>query len=174
MTEIKEKIKKLLKKAKEQGDIDMVDLAMELLDEIPVPEVEFQDEARALNDLPEYVKTGQFPEVELPEVELPESPKIKEVLKKSKPSSKFEEFSMNKTNTEKRSREPLVVKKRPNKFIDDGSLHDDIQTPETTLNERRRKPFKKVSQKCGICSNSVEVHPQFAREFFKCDKCMRK
>lgn len=169
MTEIKEKIKKLLKKAKELGDIDMVDLAMELLDEIPVPEVEFQVEARALNDLPEYVKTGQFPEVELPE-----SPKIKEVLKKSKPSSKFEEFSMNKTNTEKRSREPLVVKKRPNEFIDDGSLHDDIQTPETTLNERRRKPFKKVSQKCGICSNSVEVHPQFAREFFKCDKCMRK
>ena len=41
MSELKDKVRRLIDKAKESGDVDLLDLAMDLLDQIPVPEVEF-------------------------------------------------------------------------------------------------------------------------------------
>ena len=48
------------------------------------------------------------------------------------------------------------------------------RTPEAPLTERRRPKFKKVSQFCERCKTTFEVHPQFARDFFVCDKCLRR
>ena len=69
----------------------------------------------------------------------------------------------------------VEVKQRVNLFTDDGTEHKDEQnkTPEITLTERKRKPTQMVSQFCAACNSSVEVHPQHARDFFTCDKCLR-
>ena len=71
---------------------------------------------------------------------------------------------------------PVTEGKRFNKFRDDGTEHQDEnnRTPETPLTERRRPKFKKVSQLCERCKTTFEVHPQFARDFFVCDKCLRR
>ena len=143
MSDIKDKIKKLLKKAKDAGDYDMIELAMELLDEIPVPE-------------PSFPSANQEP-----------------IEVKSRHQNNFEEFAMNSTN--KMSR-PVEVKPRENKFVDNGTEHKDESnvTPAVKLTERRRPAFKKVEQNCSRCNKSVEVHPQHARDFFVCDKCLRR
>jgi len=132
MSDIKDKIKKLLKKAKDAGDHDMIELAMELLDEIPVDPPEFPEE-----------------------------------------NKKFAEFTM---KSENKLSKPLEVKKRVNKFVDDGTefTDDHNKTPVVQLTERRRHPFKKVEQTCNRCNKSVEVHPQHARDFYVCDKCLRR
>ena len=69
----------------------------------------------------------------------------------------------------------VEVKQRVNLFTDDGTEHRDEQnkTPDITPTERKRKPVKMVSQFCAACNSSVEVHPQHARDFFTCDKCLR-
>jgi len=136
----KDKIKKLLKKAKEEGDIDMIELAMELLDEIPV-------------------ETATMPESEADRSKLP---------------SKFSEFAMNNVSN---SRQPVVTPPgRVNKFVDDGTEHKDRsnETPEITRTERTRPKFSKVSQVCSKCGAEVKVNPVFKRDFFVCDKCLRK
>ena len=71
---------------------------------------------------------------------------------------------------------PVTEGKRFNKFRDTGEEHKDENnvTPDIALTERRRPKFKKVSQFCERCKTSFDVHPQFARDFFVCDKCLRK
>lgn len=129
----KDKIKKLISKAKESGDVDLLELAMDLLDEIPAPEVD-----------------------------------------KSELPSKFSEFSMNKINNVS---QPVVTPPgRVNKFVDTGTEHKDAinETPEITKTERSRPKFSKTAQTCTRCNKEVEVHPSFKREFFVCDKCLRR
>ena len=71
---------------------------------------------------------------------------------------------------------PVTEMPRFNKFEDDGSDHKDKQnaTPDVELTERRRPPFKKITQTCTRCNNKVETHPQFHREFYICDRCLKK
>ena len=90
--------------------------------------------------------------------------------------TQFPEFTMNKNKEDKVGGVPVNKGKRFNSFKDDGLEHKDDanKTPETQGVERRRKPFKKVQQNCTRCNNSVEVHPQHARDFFVCDKCLRR
>lgn len=133
MSDIKEKIRKLITKAKESGDTDLLDLAMDLMDQIPA------------NEEPVEVK--------------------------SRHPNGYEEFAMNQVNS--KQPKPVQVKKRENKFKDTGE-HKDIETPTVQLTERRRPAFKKVDQTCSRCSRSVEVHPQHVREFYVCDRCLRR
>jgi len=136
----KDKIKKLLKKAKEEGDIDMIELAMELLDEIPV-------------------ETATMSDTEVDRSKLP---------------SKFSEFAMNNVSN---SRQPVVTPPgRVNKFVDNGTEHKDKinETPNITRTERTRPKFSKVVQVCTRCNKEVEIHPSFKRDFFVCDKCLRR
>ena len=66
------------------------------------------------------------------------------------------------------------VSNRVNEFVDDGSEAKDVTTPEFQPVERRRKPIKKVKQVCGRCDQEYSVHPTHVREFFTCDKCLKK
>jgi len=111
-------------------------------------------------------------EIPVPEPSFPSANQEFVEAKSKVNTSDFEEFSMNKVN-DKISR-PVEVKTRKNEFVDNGSEHKDVETPVVQLTERRRQPFKKVEQTCTSCNRTVEVHPQFARDFFKCDRCMRR
>jgi hypothetical protein len=135
MSELIDKVTRLIQRAKETGDMELLELATDLLNS-------------------DTHNNKQVP------VE--------------KPKAKFEEFTMSNRNENTSGSRPLDVRKRVNKFVDDGSLHEDVETPSIKINERRRNPFKKISQSCSLCNKVVEVHPQFVREFFKCDKCMRR
>jgi hypothetical protein len=83
-------------------------------------------------------------------------------------------FVMN--NKPKVAKTPVNQNQRFNSFTDDGSEHKDQynQTPRTPLTERRRPSFKPVEQTCNRCNKTVQVHPQYVRDFFVCDSCLRK
>jgi hypothetical protein len=84
-------------------------------------------------------------------------------------------FVMNKGSAQT-SKAPAAEGKRFNSFRDDGEEHKDEQneTPSISLTERRRPKFKKVSQLCERCKTTLEIHPQFVRDFFVCDKCLKR
>lgn len=71
---------------------------------------------------------------------------------------------------------PVTEMPRFNTFKDDGSDHKnkDNTTPDIELTERKRLPFKKITQTCTRCKGSVETHPQFYRDFYICDRCLKK
>jgi hypothetical protein len=137
----KEKIKNLLKRAKETGDHELILLASDLID----------------------LNTGNNDQAPVEKTKT--TPKLKIMHS--------EEFVM---NSEKKNKlaQPLEVKQRVNTFVDDQQEHKDIETPTVKLTERRRKPFEKVEQKCSRCGTVVMIHPKHAREFFKCDSCLRR
>ena len=71
---------------------------------------------------------------------------------------------------------PVNEMPRFNRFTDDGAEHKDNQheTPDRDLTERTREPFKSIKQICTRCSKSIETHPQFHREFYICDPCLKR
>jgi hypothetical protein len=145
MSELKDKVRRLIAKAKESGDVDLLDLAMDLLDQVPVEQ-----------DLEKYV---EFPSNET-QTEVPRDP------------VSGGEFRM---NADTKTRKPLEVKKRPNLYEDNGEHRDQANvTPEVELTERRRPAFQKVEQTCQRCNKVVKVNPSFARDFFTCDSCLRR
>lgn len=147
MSNLKEKIRKLIDKAKDSGDVDLLDLAMDLLDQIPVEPVSpIKDEA-----VPSSDKQAQ---------EIPRDP------------ISGEHFQM---KADIKGRKPLEVKKRPNLYEDNGEHRDEVNaTPKVELTERRRPAFKKVDQTCQRCNKVVKVNPSFVRDFFTCDSCLRR
>jgi hypothetical protein len=142
MSDLNDKVKRLIAKAKETGDMDLLELATDLLDA-------------------ETGNNGQDP------------------IKKARNSvnarinKEFPEFAM---NADDKMPRPVEVKPRENQFVDNGEefKDGDNATPQVQLTERRRPAFKKVEQTCSRCSKTVEVHPQHAREFYVCDKCLRR
>lgn len=66
------------------------------------------------------------------------------------------------------------IKDRTNQFYDDGIEAKDILTPDIKPTERKRPPFKMVEQKCEKCGKSVKTHPTHKRDYFVCDKCLVK
>lgn len=138
--------KKLIKLAIDTGDDELIMLANELLEE----------------------NTGNS--VEKAVVPQP---------KKNPPQKKkdHEDFSLFKMRTEddNSKKNGIAVNKiqREIKFYDDGS-DKNIETPEISLAERKRKPFKMIEQKCQKCSRTVKTHPSHKREWFVCDGCIRR
>lgn len=71
---------------------------------------------------------------------------------------------------------PVNETKKTNLFVDDGSEFkgEEFKTPSVSLTERKRAAPKKVDQTCQRCNKSFNVHQAHAREFFVCDKCLRR
>lgn len=89
----------------------------------------------------------------------------------------YPEFVMNQNAGENNvTGVPVNKMPRSNSFLDNGDEHKDESnhTPTIQPAERRRPKFTKVQQVCSTCKNTVEVHPQHAREYYKCDKCLRR
>lgn len=133
-----EKAKKLLKRAIEIGDDDLIDMANELLGNTEVP-----------------------------------------IDKKTEPAANNNEFIFKRNNdvensTVKRGTPVNQVKNRINKFSDDGVEAKDIMTPDIRPTERKRPAFKMIQQTCTRCNKTVDTHPAHQRDFYICDRCLKK
>ena len=70
---------------------------------------------------------------------------------------------------------PVNKMPRENKFVDTGEHKDDNNiTPFIEATERKRPAFKKITQTCTRCSSVCETHPQFKRDFYICDRCLKR
>jgi hypothetical protein len=89
------------------------------------------------------------------------------------------DFTMSIVREEKDVRKggvPVNLTNKTNTFVDTGkeAKGKEFKTPEIKLTERRRSPPKKISQLCQKCDQYFDVHQTHAREFFVCDKCIKK
>ena len=83
-----------------------------------------------------------------------------------------DDFTVDRSQNNNQRRVPVnQIKSRKNEFIDDGTEHAEITTPNVTPIERRQ-PSKKVTQKCESCSKTQEVSEVHSRDFYVCDKCL--
>lgn len=97
-----------------------------------------------------------------------------------------EEVVMRDSSVERASADDFVVKReqpaqkrvpvnqlgsRENTFVDDGTEHTDIETPDFTPTERRRAP-RKVKQNCETCGETKEVLEVHRRDWYVCDRCL--
>jgi hypothetical protein len=164
-----ENAKKLLRKAIELRDEELVDMANQAL-----LDIYGQQNSENIN-----IKSAE-----------PKSPKYDPVDEHGAPKTTEDVFSKNKSKTEEngdfifqmRDKNDTnlnnnglpvsEVKNRFNSFADDGTEAKDVKTPEVELTERRRPAFKMVKQVCGKCSETFTVHPTHKRDFFVCDKCI--
>lgn len=132
-----EKVKKLLKKAIEIGDDDLIDMANELLGNTESVNNKKQD----------TLSNNDF------------------IFKRNNDKE---------NNTVKRGTPVNEVKNRVNKFADDGVEAKDIATPDIKPTERKRPAFKMIQQTCTRCNKTVDTHPAHQRDFYICDRCLKK
>jgi hypothetical protein len=76
-------------------------------------------------------------------------------------------------DTKSRSTPVNEIKNRVNTFTDDGSDFKDVNTPNIDLAERKRKPFKMITQTCKKCNQTFQTHPAHKREYYICDRCIK-
>lgn len=83
-------------------------------------------------------------------------------------------FTMSSDSTSKKGGGTPVndIKKRVNKYVDDGIEAKDIVTPSIQPTQRKRPAFKMIDQTCEKCGKTVATHPTHKRDFFVCDKCL--
>jgi hypothetical protein len=132
------------------------------------------DQVMKTND-PELMKMlTQLLQQQAPEGSTGNAAPTQEEIKKAQ--TQYPEFVMNSDKEDKVGGVPVNRMPRSNSFKDTGADHKDEpnQTPTIKPVERRRPKFTKVEQTCSRCSKSVKVHPQHAREFYVCDKCLRR
>jgi hypothetical protein len=125
------------------------------------------DEANVTEVLPEFMASSQV-EIDTP----PSSPILSSTSNDFIAPSKKEDAEASAGRMAKSS--PVSLEKRENLFVDNGSDHRDVVTPDTGLTPRQRTSFKMVSQECSKCDKTFEVHPVHKREYYICDRCIVK
>ena len=65
-----------------------------------------------------------------------------------------------------------AVRARKNRWVDDGTEHMDIETPEFKRTTRNRSKPKKKRVECHVCGKTFSVNPALAfGEYHRCNKC---
>ena len=65
-----------------------------------------------------------------------------------------------------------AVRARKNRWVDDGTEHMDIETPEFKRTARNRSKPKKKRVECHVCGKTFSVNPALAfGEYHRCNKC---
>jgi|TARA_R100001463_G_scaffold37658_5_gene80907 hypothetical protein len=134
--------KKLLQKAIELNDDDLIRMANALL----------EDEVDAI------VKDVSLPEPE-PQVEVSDT------------RIDTSQFTVEKRASKKKSQAVNEVSRGENLFVDDGTEHSDIETPDF-IPTQRRGASRDVTQTCEECGKKFKVPKVHSREFFVCDTCL--
>tara|TARA_Y100001938_G_scaffold138443_1_gene203968 strand:+ start:2313 stop:2768 length:456 start_codon:yes stop_codon:yes gene_type:complete len=149
----KEDVKNLLKEIIKTQDPDLIKLATEML-------MSSQDD-----------KGPKAPEAQYGDSPPPDAT----TYSRSDDSEFLSKIKKEKTNGEVAG-VPVNKMPRENKFVDHGTEHKDDQnsTPKVELTERKRPAFKKIKQTCTRCGETFETHPQFKRDFYICDRCLKR
>jgi hypothetical protein len=165
--------KDLLKKGIALKDKDLIDMANQLienpLDNIVDVSIASRRSKVELDTPPAKPKRQTKKSVAVKQESAPEQEKPKTAR-----ASQIDQFKMQKEKNVRKKRQPVTDSKWSNRFVDDGieAKDEDNITPVIELAKRDREKFKKVSQLCENCKQSVMIHPAHAREFFICDDCL--
>ena len=170
MSDLKEQAKKIIAKGKALGDVELINMGLEMLDGF--------DASKDLLD--EKIQLAKTPLVDrIPSI-IP-TPNQRQHMGVA--SSKFDitdQFRVNKESVisaKYGKKVSVLVGERNNKFIDDGNDSSDLKgkTPDFKPTERNRK-VKKVAATCQVCGKVEHVNEIFTvgREFYRCESCVLK
>lgn len=176
MDNLKEKAKRLIEKGKRLNDLELIEMAMDVLEMIEV------------DDVPAIIENVSTP---IEKVKAKAKPKQKaqkaqkvqaEAVLSNAVASRVDHSMFQVKNPEiksGRSRgKPVTANaKRVNLFVDDGkeAKGPEFVTPDFEPSARR-PPVEstKVSQTCEICGKKEKVLPGFVREYYRCEACLLK
>lgn len=170
MSDLKEQAKKIIAKGKALGDVELINMGLEMLDGF--------DTSKDLLD--EKIQLAKTPLVDRIPSTIP-TPSQRQHMGAA--SSKFDitdQFRVNKESVisaKYGKKVSVLVGERNNKFIDDGNDSSDLKgkTPDFKPTERNRK-VKKVAATCQVCGKVEHVNEIFivGREFYRCESCLLK
>ena len=89
-----------------------------------------------------------------------------------KPTDKFSEFVMDKSEYSSKYVPVNSITDRVNQFVDDKTEHTDVTTPDVPLTHRERPSHETVEQLCEACNKQFSVVEAHARDNFLCDRCI--
>lgn len=170
MSDLKEQAKKIIAKGKALGDVELINMGLEMLDGFDASkdllDEKIQLAKTALVDrIPSIIPTPsqrQHMGVAASKIDITDQFRVK---KESVISAKYGK------------KVSVLVGERNNKFIDDGNDSSDLKgkTPDFKPTERNRK-VKKVAATCQVCGKVEHVNEIFTvgREFYRCESCVLK
>ena len=126
----------------------------------------------ALND-EELIQMANSLLTEQGDSETPVQPVKEEVVTRdsSVERASADDFTVKREQPQQRKVPVNEMGSRKNSFVDDGTEHTDMATPDFVPTQRRKAP-KKVKQSCQTCSKTFEVKEVHRRDWFVCDKCL--
>jgi hypothetical protein len=162
--------KSLLRKGRALGDLELITIANQMLEEVETP-------------------TLEAPVVQPKKKGRPRKAQVQEVVVSQESPGKrkksiVEQFTIVKPQDKMKS-VPVNKLPRINNWVDDGTESKDEVTPDFTPVKRERAKATKVPRICGIgpdkkkwgdegCGQEVMVNPAYARDLFLCDACLLK
>ncbi len=170
MSDLKEQAKKIIAKGKALGDVELINMGLEMLDGF--------DAAKDLLD--EKIQLAKTPLVDrIPSI-IPTPNQRQHMRAASSKIDITDQFRVNKESVisaKYGKKVSVLVGERNNKFTDDGTEASDLKgkTPEFTPAERSRK-VKTVSATCQVCGKVEKVNEIFTigREVYRCESCLLK
>lgn len=174
MSDLKDKARKLIEKGKRLGDLELIEMAMDVLEMIHVeddsiiveqPKVETKVVKKTRKVKAEAVVTTTTPE-------------------KAQANSRVDHSMFKINNPERKSRRAKGVpvtanaSERINRFVDDGkeSRGPEFITPKYEPTARRPPvEEQKIIKKCEGCGKEEKVLPDFVYgEYYRCNSCLLK
>lgn len=170
MSDLKEQAKKIIAKGKALGDVELINMGLEMLDGFDASKDLLDEKIQLaktplIDRIPPIIPTPsqrQHMEVAGSKIDITDQFRVK---KESVISAKYGK------------KVSVLVGERNNKFIDDGNDSSDLKgkTPDFKPTERNRK-VKKVAATCQVCGKVEHVNEIFTvgREFYRCESCVLK
>lgn len=170
MSDLKEQAKKIIAKGKALGDVELINMGLEMLDGFDASKDLLDEKIQLaktplIDRIPSIIPTPsqrQHMGVAASKIDITDQFRVK---KESVISAKYGK------------KVSVLVGERNNKFIDDGNDSSDLKgkTPDFKPTERNRK-VKKVAATCQVCGKVEHVNEIFTvgREFYRCESCVLK
>lgn len=175
MSDLKEQAKKIIAKGKLLGDVELINMGLDMLDSV--------SESLALEKseiLDKQIQSAKIPisdKIKNEKLSLTDKNRMIAMASKGDITDQFRTSKESVISAKYGKKVSILSEERSNKFIDDGTDASDLRgkTPEFKPTERNRKA-RIVSATCQVCGKVDKVNEIFTigREFYRCESCLLK
>lgn len=158
MNDLKEQAKKIIAKGKALGDIELINMGLDMLDAIP--ELDVGQSTVEDKILETTINKKTYP---------------KQLFDSRNITEQFRVENKTPIDTKYGKKIPVAIGSRENKFIDDGVEAVDLigKTPPSPPKQKRK--VNKVEMVCQVCGKKEKVLKELVfSEYYRCESCLMK
>jgi len=158
MNDLKEQAKKIIAKGKALGDLELINMGLDMLDAIP--ELDIGQSTTETKELGITTNQKTYP---------------KQLFDSRNITEQFRVENKTPIDTKYGKKIPVTIGSRENKFIDDGVEAVDLmgQTPPSPPKAKRK--VNKVEMMCQVCGKKEKVLKELVfSEYYRCESCLMK